>query len=205
MNAQDVKKAFSRIAETMQKNRAYLIGLDQQNGDGDLGISMAEGFLAVKTCLDNTEEKDLGMIFVKASSALNENAPSSLGTILSIGLMGAAKPLKGSQCITVSELADALQAGNEKIMERAKSRPGEKTILDALCPAVGALKEYAGKESPEAFCMAAKAAANGAEETKNMLSKHGRAAYYGEKSLGVLDGGAVVGKLIFEAIAESDS
>jgi dihydroxyacetone kinase len=86
-------------------------------------------------------------------------------------------------------------------MEKAGSKPGEKTILDALCPAVEALQRECGDEPAKAFQIAAQAAAKGSESTRSMLSKHGRAAYYGEKSIGVIDGGSVVGKLIFEALA----
>ncbi|MEG0215227.1 MAG: DAK2 domain-containing protein, partial [Hungatella sp.] len=84
----------------------------------------------------------------------------------------------------------------------AKSKPGEKTILDALCPAVEVLKANSAKSAKEAFDAAAKAASEGSEKTKAMRSVHGRAAYYGDKSIGILDGGSVVGKLLFTAIAD---
>jgi dihydroxyacetone kinase len=86
-------------------------------------------------------------------------------------------------------------------MEKAGSKPGEKTILDALHPAVDALRRECGDGPAKAFRAAALAAAQGSESTRGMLSKHGRAAYYGEKSIGGLDGGSVAGKLIFEALA----
>lgn len=203
MNAQKVKTAFAAIADTMKENRGYLISLDQQNGDGDLGISMEEGFLGVREYLEGTEETDLGKLFMGIASAFNAKAPSSLGTILSIGFMGMAKSLKGKQEADVEETADAILAGIDKIMLKAKSNLGEKTILDALHPGASALKEHAS-EGAAAYRAAAKAAAEGSEATRNMLSKHGRAAYYGEKSLGVLDGGSVVGRLIFESLADKN-
>jgi dihydroxyacetone kinase len=88
-------------------------------------------------------------------------------------------------------------------MEKAGSKPGEKTILDSLCPALEALQAHiADGDMKKAFAEAAAAAAKGSEDTRQMLPKHGRAAYYGDKSLGVLDGGSVVGKLIFETISD---
>ena len=72
--------------------------------------------------------------------------------------------------------------------------------MDALCPAVDMLIKNSGENCKEAFSLAAKAAAAGSEGTKEMRSVHGRAAYYGDKSIGTLDGGSVVGKLIFEGI-----
>ena len=88
MKACDVIEIFSYISEVMTQNKEYLIELDQQNGDGDLGISMSAGFNAVASYLKTTEEKDLGRLFMSCSSKFNEAAPSSLGTILSLGMMG---------------------------------------------------------------------------------------------------------------------
>ena len=89
-------------------------------------------------------------------------------------------------------------------MEKAGSKPGERTILDSLCPAVNACEKTIaeGGTLEMALKNAARAAADGAEATKQMKPVHGRAAYYGEKSLGHLDGGAVVGQLVFEALSE---
>ncbi|MDD2573777.1 MAG: DAK2 domain-containing protein, partial [Firmicutes bacterium] len=85
------------------------------------------------------------------------------------------------------------------IMTKTGSKPGEKTIIDALFPAVEAMQK--NTDNPKTALQAAyKAAAEGSESTRNMLPVHGRAAYYGEKGLGILDGGSVVGKLIFEAL-----
>lgn len=100
-------------------------------------------------------------------------------------------------------IAEALSKGVQNIMDKAGSEPGEKTILDAFCPAVRALMENQDKDADIAFTAAAKAAAEGSESTKNMKAVHGRAAYYGEGSIGILDGGSVAGKLIFEGIRNS--
>lgn len=199
---QDLQRVFASISQKMTANRDYLVELDAQNGDGDLGISMDTGFRAVSAYFQNPDETDLGRMFMKASKALNENAPSSLGTILSFVLMGMAKALKGKESASVDDLVEALDAGMAMVMEKAGSKPGEKTILDAMCPALNSLKASAGEDSKARFAKAAEVAAAGSESTKQMRSVHGRAAYYGDKSIGVLDGGSVVGKLIFEGISE---
>ena len=201
MNAQTLTGAILSISSIMAENRDYLIQLDQQNGDGDLGIYMDAGFKAVSAYLASAEEKDLGKLFMKSSAAFNEAAPSSLGTILSIGFMGMAKALKGKEEAGLGEISGAMEAGIAAIMEKAKSKPGEKTVLDALCPAIEALKNSSGLDGKAAWANAAQAAAKGSESTKAMKSVHGRAVYYGDKSIGVLDGGSVVGKLIFEGIS----
>lgn len=200
MTIEILKENIKKISTLIDANKDYLIQLDQVSGDGDLGISMSSGFHAVVEYLEHTDEKDLGKAMAKAASAFNESAPSSLGTILSFGFMGMAKEWKGKDNVEGKEIGNALESGIKKIMEKTGSKPGERTVLDALCPAVEAyLREDDNpKKAKEA---AALAAAQGAEATKNMKPVHGRAAYYGEKSMGHCDGGAVVGKLIFEAIA----
>ncbi len=200
MNYDSLCKVITSISDIMTENKDYLVSLDQQNGDGDLGISMSSGYEAVKNYVIASEERDLGKLLMKCSSVFNEAAPSSLGTITAFGFMGMAKALKGKEEATFAECADALDAGLNKIMEKAKSKPGEKTILDALYPAIEVLKNSDGSDKVAALKSAAEAAAEGSENTKNMKSVHGRAAYYAEKSIGTLDGGSVVGKLIFEAI-----
>lgn len=203
MDAQGLARAIGRISRKIEENKDYLVKLDQQNGDGDLGISMNDGFKAVCMIMELSEEKDLGKLLMKAGNAFNEAAPSSLGTILSFGFMGMARSLKGTIDATPQQIADALHAGVDKIMEKAGSKPGERTILDSLYPAVetfGKRIEEENGDLHEALKEAARIAAEGAEATKQMKPVHGRTAYYGEKSLGYLDGGAVVGKLIFEAL-----
>lgn len=200
MNYDSLCKVITSISDIMTENKDYLVSLDQQNGDGDLGISMSSGYEAVKNYVIASEERDLGKLLMKCSSVFNEAAPSSLGTITAFGFMGMAKALKGKEEAIFAECADALDAGLNKIMEKAKSKPGEKTILDALYPAIEVLKNSDGSDKVAALKSAAEAAAEGSENTKNMKSVHGRAAYYAEKSIGTLDGGSVVGKLIFEAI-----
>ena len=202
MNAVSLGQALGAISAVMDKNKDYLVELDSQNGDGDLGISMAGGYKAAWESVLANPAADLGKLMLDASVAFNEKAPSSLGTITSFGMMGMAKSLKGKEEATLPELAAAMQAGLETIMKKAGSKPGEKTILDSLSPGIEALTAAENQPAAAAFAAAAKAAAQGSENTRNMLSVHGRAAYYGEKSLGVLDGGSVVGRLLFEAISD---
>ena len=200
MNKQSVIDGLSKISAVMTENKEYLIKLDQQNGDGDLGVSMSEGFAAAAAFAAEAEETDLGKLMMQTGKVFNEAAPSSLGTIISFAFMGMAKSLKGKTEATLPEFAEAVMSGVEKIMEKAGSKPGEKTILDAIYPAAVCLKEHESESFGEAL-KAAEKAAQGSESTKEMKSVHGRAAYYAEQSIGILDGGSVVGKLIFEALA----
>ena len=138
LNARTLSRIFSSISELMEQNRDYLVRLDQVNGDGDLGISMDDGFRAAAAffaeSLESGEETDLGRLLRRGGKVLNEAAPSSLGTILAFGLMGMAKRLRGNQEVDVIAAVGALDAGVQNMMDKAESRPGEKTIIDALVP-----------------------------------------------------------------------
>lgn len=197
----EIKKGILSIAKEMTDNRDYLVELDQRNGDGDLGISMSEGFNALVEVLNKTEETDLGKVFRDLSKTFNESAPSSLGTILSFGLMGIAKELKGKTEVSRQEFSVALEKGLDNILDKTGSKVGEKTIIDSLSPGIESLLSSGSEEDKAAFQNAYEASKAGAEKTKEMMAVHGRAAYYGEKSLGLVDGGAVVGTLIFKGMA----
>lgn len=198
-----LRRIMQNISDVMAREKDYLIALDQRNGDGDLGISMASGFAAASGYLNQSDETDLGKLMLGAGKAFNEGAPSSLGTILSFMMMGMARVFKGHEEADIGLAAEAVAAGVAKIMERANSKPGEKTILDALDPAAKALAAHARDGAAAAFVAAAKSAKEGSDSTAGMKAVHGRAAYYGDKSLGIVDGGSVVGYLIFETIADS--
>ncbi|WP_432631821.1 dihydroxyacetone kinase subunit L [Brachyspira sp.] len=200
MESVDLVNIVKSISNIMDENKDYLIELDAQNGDGDLGISMSNGFKALVSFLENNKETDIGKVFMKMGSAFNEASPSSLGTILSFGMIGMAKSLKGKNKIELIDIAQAFENGIKTIMDKADSKLGEKTILDSLYYGAETLKNNSNLSPKEAFEKAFKSASEGSENTKNMKAVHGRASYYGDKSIGILDGGSVVGKLIFEGI-----
>lgn len=222
-------EVFACVSAVMTRNRDYLVRLDQVGGDGDLGISMDDGFAAVARCLGASQQEDLGQALRQAARVLNEAAPSSLGTILSFFLTGMARSLRGVTEADLALTAQALRAGADAMMARAECAPGDKTILDSLLPAVQVLEEEAGtapqdqegspagevplaEEAPSAeegtltdpvtaaLRRAAQAAAAGSAATRQMRAVHGRAAYSADRSVGVLDGGAEVGRLVFDGI-----
>lgn len=199
MTRNDLDQVFAAIRDKMAKECDYLVELDARNGDGDLGLTMRDCWKAVSDVMHTAETDDLGMIFLQCSKEANKAAPSTLGTIMSFWMMGTARALKGKTSVSLAEFADALSAGIDLICTKAGSKAGDKTVLDALIPAVAALKAHAEEGAAAATKAAYEAAEVGMESTKDMISKHGRAAYYGEKSLGLVDGGSVAGKMIFEA------
>ena len=202
MNREQWTSAIEAVAKTMEENRDQLIALDAQNGDGDLGISMANGFRAAAEYLKTCEETDLGRTLNKMADAFNEAAPSSLGTIFAFLFKGMARALKGQEDADILGWGNAALQGLENITAKAGSRCGEKTILDSLYPGTKALIAHAQEGPAAAITAAAEAAEEGSEATRNMRAVWGRAAYFGDQSIGVLDGGSVAGKLVFQSLAE---
>ncbi len=199
INAEDVKGIFKEISSIMDENKEHLVELDSKAGDGDLGISMSAGFKAVV----QSKAMELGnikKILMNAGMTINEASPSSLGTIIFMGMMGGIKKIGDVEGLDASEIGEFFKAAAEAVMNKTGSKPGEKTILDSVIPGAEALLTYEGDDLEEALGKALDAASEGAEATKGMMAVHGRAAYYREKSIGNQDGGATVGMLIFEAL-----
>lgn len=195
----ELKEILASISDIMEENFTCLSELDARNGDGDLGSTMRNAFAAAHDSI-KSDTGIIGSTLMQCAMSINAAAPSTSGTIISLWMIGMAKTLSTKESATLAEMADAMMAGIQNVCEKAKSKPGEKTILDAIFPAVKVLQENSDLSTSEAMAKALDAANVGMDSTKDMLPIHGRAAYYGEKSLGMIDGGAVAGKLIFEAI-----
>ncbi len=198
-----IKGLFAACGQKIAENRDRLIELDSVAGDGDLGLSMSDGFNAVDKALRESDETDIGKLLYLVSKTMSAYAPSSAGTLLSAGLMNSAKVLRGKTDLDVAGLAlwwGEVLAG---IVALGGAKPGDKTMLDSLVPAVESLKAQPLGQSPaKALRAAAEAAQKGAQCTVGMMARHGRAAVRGEESRSMIDPGAVLCGLLFEAMAE---
>lgn len=204
LNSSDLEGLFAKIKDVMIENKDWLFELDSAMGDGDLGITMSTGFSKVYEMISVLEEEDIGRVFIKVGMTLAETVPSSLGTLIATGFMRAGKIIKGKTEVDLSDSVSMASAFVEGIMARGKTELKEKTIIDSLYPAFQALKLASedGRDLKEAFKKAYEAAKDGAEATKEMLPKHGRSVWYGEKSIGKKDPGAVAGMLLIKAFYE---
>ena len=204
LNSSDLEGLFAKIKDIMVENKENLFKLDSAIGDGDLGITMSTGFSKVYEMISALEEEDIGRAFMKVGMTLAETVPSTLGTLMATGFMRAGKTIKGKTEVDLPDSVLMASAFVEGIMERGKTEPKEKTIIDSLYPAFQALKLASedGIDLKEGFKKAYEAAKVGAEATKEMLPKHGRAVWYGEKSIGKKDPGAVAGMLLIKAFYE---
>lgn len=202
MDASYIKKLVSEIAAVMQENREYLIQLDSVVGDGDLGLTMSDGFRAAANYTNTSEENDLGKLLYGAGKAMSTAVPSTMGTLMASGLMQAGKVLKGTTDMDVDGIINLFSTFEEGVMHRGKARVGEKTFLDGLDPAIQSLKDSvkAGHDFHTTVQLAYQAAEEGYEHTATMIAVHGRAATRGEASRTLKDPGAKVAVLIMEAL-----
>lgn len=193
---------FEEWACTMAAQRDYLIELDSVVGDGDLGLTMSDGFKAAYDSVRESQETDIGKILYIAGKRMAQAVPSTMGTLIASGFMEAGMFSKGKTELDLSNFADTMEAFLNGIMKRGKAQVGEKTIVDGLYPAVQILKKKAGENATwkDACKDAATAAAEGFMKTADMIAVHGRAATRGEASRTLLDPGAAVAKLFMEAI-----
>lgn len=204
LTAQNLVEIFGLLKAEAEKNKDYFIELDSAMGDGDLGLTMAASFSAAYDVVREGAEEDVGMLCAKAGMAMAKAAPSTMGTLMATGFMKGGKAVKGSSAMDVRVSAAFWRAFVEGMMERGKSKPGEKTIIDSLYPASQALDAAAAVSAPlsAAYASAKDAAQKGLEATKNMVAQHGRAAYYQEKSKTKQDPGATVGSMVVSVFAD---
>lgn len=188
-------------------NKAMLSDLDRAIGDGDHGNNMSRGFKAVAEKIQDWADKDIGTLFKTTAMTLISKVGGASGPLYGSFFLKASMKANGKSVLTVSELGAVFQEGLAAVVQRGKAEPGDKTMVDALKPAVEALLEAKGKPLEEALAMAEKAAREGAESTIPLAAKKGRASYLGERSTNHKDPGAESTALLFEVLHQviSDS
>jgi len=204
----DAKKTIEIIQSIVKKIEAekdFLTELDNAIGDGDHGINLSRGFQKVAEKLPEWEGQDIGAIFKGVGTQLVSTVGGASGPLYGTAFMKAGNACKGKTEISGEDLAAALEAAIGGIKMRGKSTEGEKTMLDALCPAHKALTEAlaGGKDLKEALAAAVEAAAKGVEYTKTIIATKGRASYLGERSIGHQDPGATSSLYILQAMEET--
>ena len=199
---QQLKRLLENLANTMKEEKQALIDLDSVMGDGDLGLTMEKVFCGASQKMSTSEESDIGKFLFKAGAAMAEAAPSTMGTLMGSAFMEAGKQLKNRICIAPNEWAIFAAGLKEGITKRGKAQVGEKTIIDVLSPVASALEGKQTNSVQEILNEALLTAERALEQTKSMQAQHGRAAYYGVKSIGHQDAGATVAYLIYKTLHE---
>ena len=200
----DVEAVVRTIATVAVDNEKYFGDLDAVVGDGDFGYSMARGFELVLQGWDGFDRTDIGTFLKKVAVVITSRIGGTSGPIWGTAFLRAGAAAGAADQLSPDQVVAMLRAAIAGIMARGKSDVGDKTLLDALVPAVDAIEAAVleGGTAASALRAAAATARERAEATRSMIAKRGRAAYTGERSIGTLDAGAVAVAVMFEALAD---
>jgi len=200
----DVEAVVRTIATVAVDNEKYFGDLDAVVGDGDFGYSMARGFELVLQGWDDFDRTDIGTFLKKIAVVITSRIGGTSGPIWGTAFLRAGAAAGTAQVLSPGQVVEVLRAAIAGIKARGKSDIGDKTLLDALEPAVDTIEAAVleGGTAASALRAAASTARERAEATRSMIAKRGRAAYTGERSIGTLDAGAVAVAVMFEALAD---
>ena len=206
VDAATVTRWMRNCAAVFVEQRDYLTQLDAAIGDADHGANMTRGFSAVEAKLDGLDgATPPGRILVLAGSTLVSTVGGASGPLWGSAFRRAGKALGDEPTATGTELADALDAAVAAVVELGAAEPGDKTMVDALGPAVDALRASlaSGASLGGALAAARAASEEGMRATVPMLARKGRASYLGERSIGHQDPGATSTALIMAALEQA--
>ena len=203
VNNDNGREILLGVVRGIQSNKDYLGEVDGLIGDGDHGMNMNKGFTLYAEKLGDGETKfseglyDIGYILLNKIGG-------SMGPIYGTIFMEMSDAAGDAGQISLPLFRDMLQAGIDGLYDIVDARPGDKTLVDTLFPALESLSHAIDQETsfPEALQNMQSAADSGKESTKNMVAKYGRAARLGDRSRGVLDAGATSCYIILQSIAD---
>ncbi len=192
-----------QFSTLVNRNKGYLTELDSAIGDADHGSNMSRGMTAVLDQLPSEGPADA--MFKKVGMTLVSSVGGASGPLYGTFFMRLAPALGSSDVVPAASLASALRAGLDGVVSRGKAELGDKTMVDAMGPAVDAIEKSlsAGESLAEATRAGADAARGGREATIPLVARKGRASYLGERSKGHQDPGATSTTYLFEALAAS--
>lgn len=201
----DVLNWVKAYAGVIAENREYLTQLDAAIGDADHGANMHRGFQAVMGKMPEMADKDIGTIFKTVAMTLLSTVGGAGGPLYGTLFLQAGLKTIGKMELTLDDLIAMMEAAVQGVVMRGKAEPGDKTMIDALTPALNALKDAAEQHLPipQAVQNAAAAAEQGMKATIPLVARKGRASYLGERSAGHQDPGATSSYLLFKTAAET--
>jgi dihydroxyacetone kinase-like protein len=192
------------MADVIDENKKHLTKLDAAIGDADHGINMDRGFKSILKKMPSVEDKDAGTILKTAGMALVSSVGGAGGPLYGTAFMQAGTAVAGKYELEAEDVLAALDSALKGVVMRGKANLGDKTMVDAITPAVEAMREALenGADTVEALDEAAAAAKQGMTDTIPMLAKKGRASYLGERSIGHQDPGATSSYLLIQTMAD---
>jgi len=194
-----IREFARRIGESAQ----YLTDLDAAIGDADHGINMSRGMTAVVAALDGSPPADMAALCKQVGMTLVKSVGGTSGPLYGTFFLQMATALGSGDGVDAAGLAGALRAGVEGVVQRGRAGAGDKTMFDALAPALDALDAALASGSTLAGSLrdAAVAAEAGRDATRPMVARKGRASYLGQRSVGHLDPGAASAAMLIAAAA----
>ena len=202
---EDVVRWIKASADVLHENRDYLTKLDAAIGDADHGANMDRGFRAVISKADEFADKDIGTIFKTVGMTLLSTVGGAGGPLYGTFFLQMGMKTAGKMELSLEDWTTALEAAVNGVVMRGKAELGDKTMVDALTPAVSALRQSLSDSQPinQALERSAEAARKGMEGTTPLVARKGRASYLGERSAGHQDPGATSSFLILKAAADT--
>ncbi|WP_121702934.1 dihydroxyacetone kinase subunit DhaL [Streptomyces sp. E5N298] len=195
LDADFFRRWMTAVTALVDREAERLTALDSPIGDADHGSNLQRGFTAVAATLEKEAPDTPGAVLIRAGRQLISTVGGASGPLYGTLLRRTGKALGDSPEVSAEQLAEALRAGVDAVRTLGGAAPGDKTMVDALEPAVDALGD--------SFAAARTAAVDGAEATTPMQARKGRASYLGERSIGHQDPGATSAALLFEALKET--
>ena len=201
MNRDTTVDWMRRFAQSMAEHRQELVALDTAIGDGDHGTNMDRGMTKAMQKLSESAPDDAGAVLKTVAMALVSSVGGAAGPLYGTLLLQMGNALADHDEIDVGTFAGAWRRGLDGVIARGKAQPGDKTMVDALTPAVQALEQ--GSELDAALAAAVDAAEQGMHATTPLVARRGRASYLGERSAGHQDPGATSTYYLFKSAAEA--
>jgi dihydroxyacetone kinase-like protein len=192
-----------RFAAVIEEHRGELVRLDTAIGDGDHGTNMDRGMRKAVEKADAQEGDDIGALLKAVGMALVSSVGGAAGPLYGTLFLQMGTAAAGASTLDAAAFGDALDAGLKGVQARGKAQAGDKTMVDALLPAVAALREAQSAGVAEAVDRAASAAEEGMKATIPMEARKGRASYLGPRSVDHQDPGATSSYLLLRSAAET--
>lgn len=204
LSVEQTKQMFQYVGQQVIDSKPFLTEIDSLIGDGDHGIGMSLGFTEANKKLENTQFTTINDVFKAIGMAMINSMGGASGIIFGTMFTGGVKKLQPTENLDLKTLAAILENALQAIKDRGKANLGDKTMIDALEPAVVSLKEFADDSDDLLVALkeAEKSAKTGVENTKNYISKFGRSKSLGERAIGFQDAGATSVWIIFRSMGE---
>jgi phosphoenolpyruvate---glycerone phosphotransferase subunit DhaL len=197
-----LKRFLLALANKIMNEKDHLNKLDAACGDGDFGVGMYLGFKSVQKAVEEHTTGDISALLSHTGSAILSSFGGASGPVFGTFFAEMGEKAKGKSEIQLGDLATMLEGSLEGICLRGKAKVGDKTLVDALEPAVKSLRESVSHKTEilPALQATVEASKCGCESTADLVAKHGKARYLGEQAVGHIDPGAYVVQIIFETL-----